>query len=169
MALAASLVTLSINPNWRAYPNLVKWVASRPSGSEGPRVSGSVLTLPEGFAAGREYAELITSIGKLRNRGFSVGILDQMEASFYLDADRKPSDRHVPLLAGAIWKHQFQGVKERFIGRRFDYVAKQCGDSKRGSIGDEDLAEFAHEIEPFYGVDSRSDGFEIWRRKDLNP
>jgi hypothetical protein len=166
LALAGSLVALVINPGWRSYPSLARWMVERPA-ADGPRVSGAVLTIPESFPAGREYAELTATLRNLRDRGFSVGILDRTDATYYLGSGCKPADRYVPLLAGMIWKWQFEGVKERFVGRRFDFVAMRYGSAAKGHLGDEELSEIARRIEPDYVLESRCGSFGIWRRKDL--
>jgi hypothetical protein len=97
-----------------------------------------------------------------------AGILDGADATYYLGSGCKPSDRYIPILAGMIWKRQFEGVRDRFLGHRFDFVAMRCGDAAKGHAGDEDLSEIARRIEPDYELDSRCGSFGIWRRKDLD-
>jgi hypothetical protein len=166
LAVAVSLVALVINPGWRSYPSLAKWMVKRPA-TEGPRVSGAVLTIPENLGHGREYSQVTSTLRNLRDRGFSVGILDRMDATYYLGSGCKPGDRYAPLLAGMIWKRQFEGVKERFVGRRFDYVAMRYGGAAKGHLEDDGLSEIAQSLEPDYELESRCGTFGIWRRKDL--
>jgi hypothetical protein len=166
VALAITLFALGLSPSWRSYPSLLKWIAHRPA-TERVRVSGADLEGAANIAAGREYSELTAALRSLRKDGFSVGILDGADATYFLGSGCEPCDRYIPILAGVVWKSQLDGVRDRFLGRRFDFIAMRSGDAAKGRFGDEDLAEIARWIEPDYELDSRVGSFGIWRRKDL--